>query len=135
LIRAFAEAIGGAAIILALAFVFLTSTPPAHGAECAGRSARVSWYGHESCISSPCRTRSGEIFTGRDLTAAMADPRHIGEHWRATSLATGRSVTVRINDTGGFARLGRAMDLSKAAFARIAPLGQGTARVCMERVG
>jgi rare lipoprotein A len=96
---------------------------------------RVSWYGHESCISSPCRTRSGEIFTGRDLTAAMADPRHIGEHWRATSLTTGRSVVVRVNDTGAFARLGRAMDLSKAAFAKIAPLGQGTARVCLERVG
>jgi rare lipoprotein A len=119
-----------AALLLSVAiFVLMTIG----GFAC--QPVRVSWYGHESCVSSPCRTRSGEIFTGRDLTAAMADPRHIGEHWRATSLSTGRSVTVRVNDTGNFARLGRAMDLSKAAFAKIAPLGQGTARVCLERVG
>jgi rare lipoprotein A len=123
-------AVTPAALLLSVAiFVLMTIG----GFACS--PARVSWYGHESCVSSPCRTRSGEIFTGRDLTAAMADPRHIGEHWRATSLDTGRSVTVRVNDTGGFARLGRAMDLSKAAFARIAPLGQGTVKVCLERVG
>ena len=127
--------LGPIVVALVIAGAYMVKVPETQAAECAGRSARVSWYGHESCVSSPCRTRSGEIFTGRDLTAAMADPRHIGEHWRATSLDTGRSVTVRINDTGGFARLGRAMDLSKAAFAKIAPLGQGTARVCLERVG
>jgi rare lipoprotein A len=132
-IRALAEAIGGAAIILALAFVFLTSTPPAHGAECAGMSARVSWYGHESCISSPCRTATGERFTGEDMTAAsLTLP--FGARVIVQNVRNGRSVQVRINDRGPYIR-GRAMDLSKAAFAKIAPLGQGTARVCLERVG
>ena len=124
-------AVTPAALLLAVSiFVLMT----VNGFAC-DRIGNVSWYGKESCISSPCRTRSGETFTGRDLTAAMIGTQHIGEHWRATSLATGRSVTVRVNDTGGFAKFGRAMDLSKAAFARIAPLGQGTAKVCMERVG
>jgi rare lipoprotein A len=132
MIRTLLAAVLGGLVIVAGAALVLFFVQPVYACDHVGH---VSWYGHESCVSSPCRTRSGEIFTGRDLTAAMADPRHIGEHWRATSFDTGRSVTVRVNDTGNFARLGRAMDLSKAAFAKIAPLGQGTARVCLERVG
>jgi rare lipoprotein A (peptidoglycan hydrolase) len=118
-----------AALMLSVAIVVLMTIG---GFACS--PARVSWYGHESCISSPCRTRSGELFTGRDLTAAMADPRHIGEHWRATSLDTGRSVTVRVNDTGNMGKYGRALDLSKAAFLRIAPLKVGVISVCLERI-
>jgi uncharacterized protein YabE (DUF348 family) len=44
-----------------------------------------------------------------------------------TNLDNGRSVTVVINDRGPFG--GRAIDLSAAAFERIAPLGQGVADV------
>ena len=44
-----------------------------------------------------------------------------------TNLATGARVTVVINDRGPFG--GRIIDLSEAAFARIAPLGQGVASV------
>ena len=95
--------------------------------------ARVSWYGHESCVSSPCRTATGERFTGEDMTAAsLTLP--FGARVIVQNVRNGRSVQVRINDRGPYIR-GRAMDLSKAAFAKIAPLGQGTARVCMERVG
>jgi len=95
--------------------------------------ARVSWYGHESCVSSPCRTATGERFTGEDMTAAsLTLP--FGARVIVQNVRNGRSVQVRINDRGPYIR-GRAMDLSKAAFAKIAPLGQGTARVCLERVG
>jgi uncharacterized protein YabE (DUF348 family) len=44
-----------------------------------------------------------------------------------TNLANGRTVQVVINDRGPFG--GRIIDLSNEAFARIAPLGQGVARV------
>ncbi len=45
-----------------------------------------------------------------------------------TSLGTGRSVTVRINDRGPYAS-GRIIDLSPEAFQLIAPLSQGVASV------
>jgi uncharacterized protein YabE (DUF348 family) len=45
-----------------------------------------------------------------------------------TSLGTGRSVTVRINDRGPYAP-GRIIDLSPEAFQLIAPLSQGVANV------
>ena len=120
------------AAILCGLFVVLLFTIPARAAQqkC---GVVASWYGSESCISHPCRTASGSAFTGRDLTAAMPSRSHLGERWRVTY--RGRSVVVLVDDTGGFARLGRAIDLSKAAFARIAPLGQGTVKVCIERVG
>lgn len=44
-----------------------------------------------------------------------------------TNLGNGRTVQVVINDRGPFG--GRIIDLSQEAFARIAPLGQGVARV------
>jgi len=44
-----------------------------------------------------------------------------------TNLANGRTVQVVINDRGPFG--GRIIDLSSQAFSRIAPLGQGVARV------
>ena len=50
-----------------------------------------------------------------------------GTHVTVTNLATGASVTVVINDRGPFG--GRLIDLSQAAFSRIAPIGQGVAEV------
>jgi peptidoglycan lytic transglycosylase len=45
-------------------------------------------------------------------------------------LDNGRTVTVVINDRGPYIA-GRIIDLSNEAFAVLAPLGQGTARVCI----
>jgi rare lipoprotein A len=124
----FAIGLTPAALMLSVAiFVLMTIG----GFACS--PARVSWYGHESCVSSPCRTATGERFTGEDMTAAsLTLP--FGARLIVQNVRNGRSVQVRINDRGPYIR-GRAMDLSKAAFAKIAPLGQGTARVCLERVG
>jgi len=36
---------------------------------------------------------------------------------------------VKVNDTGGFAKYGRTLDLSKGAFAKIADLNSGTCKV------
>jgi rare lipoprotein A len=108
---------------------------------CARRSARVqtpaaparvgsietgvaSWYGvpyHGR------RAASGEIYDMEQLTAAHRSLPF--ETWvEVTNLSNGRSVDVRINDRGPFAR-GRIIDLSQAAARDIEMLGPGTARV------
>ena len=49
---------------------------------------------------------------------------------RVTDLATGRSVTVVIDDRGPFAP-GRVIDLSPEAFAALSPLGHGVLYVAL----
>jgi rare lipoprotein A len=53
---------------------------------------------------------------------------------KVTNISNGKSVVVKVNDTGNFSRLGRTLDLSKAAFAKIAPLGQGICKVKIEKL-
>ena len=50
------------------------------------------------------------------------------------SLTTGRTVTVRVNDRGPFAR-GRILDLSKAAAERLGMIGTGTDRIELRVIG
>lgn len=99
-------------IIVMLAF--LTSLP------CLGGTA--SWYGQ---AHAGLPTASGELFDPTKLTAAS---------WffpmgtRLTIKHKGKSVVVRINDKGPSRRLvkqGRVIDLSQAAFARIADTNVG----------
>ena len=110
-------------------------------AGCAWRSARVpapaaparvgaietgvaSWYG---VPYNGRRAASGEIYDMEKLTAAHRSLPF--ETWvEVTNLSNGRSVGVRINDRGPFAR-GRVIDLSQAAAREIEMLGPGTARV------
>lgn len=75
------------------------------------------------------RTANGERF---DVSALTAAHRRLpfGSRVRVTSLQTGRSVVVRINDRGPFAR-GRVIDLSPAA-AR--SLGVGTVSLTRVRL-
>jgi rare lipoprotein A len=70
----------------------------------------ASWY---SSRLQKRRTASGELFDGKKFTAAHRTL-PIGTHLRVTSLATGKSVVVRINDRGPFVN-GRVIDLSYAA--------------------
>lgn len=90
---------------------------------------RVSWYGghHEGR-----KTASGEVFRSAGMTAAMMGRQHFGERWK---LYYGKkSVKVKITDTGGFAKYGRGMDLSRAAFAKLAPVAKGVIPVRACRV-
>ena len=88
----------------------------------------ASWYGAER---QGRRTASGESFDRNDLTAAHPFlPMQAKVH--VVDLATGRSVTVRINDRGP--GLGRAIDLSQAAARRIGIEAKGLGRVRIERV-
>src|SRR5260370_36901583 len=76
----------------------------------------ATWYGpgYEGR-----RTTNGEIFDSSKLTAAsLIFP--LGSHVAVTSLNSGRSVTVRINDCGSHLR--RKIDLSRAAAQRISSI-------------
>lgn len=92
----------------------------------------VTFYGTESCVNKrDCRTASGERFTGRDLTAAH---RSLPFGTRLRVSYKGKSVVVRVNDRGPAAWTGKDLDLSQAAFHKLAPLRQGVIRACWEKV-
>ena len=108
-------AIGVAALLLAVPHV-----------EAAGfrQCGVASWYSYGT------RTASGARFNPDGLSAAMFGV-PFGTRVRVTDMASGRSVVVTVNDTGGFRRLGRLIDLSRGAAARLGMLDRGLARVCI----
>lgn len=77
------------------------------------------------------KTASGEIFNQNAMTCA-SNKHKFGTRLKVTNVANGKSVVCRVNDRGGFGKYGIALDLSKGAFAKIAPLSQGRARVTIE---
>jgi len=78
------------------------------------------------------RTASGEKFNAGELTAAHPTL-PFGTRVRVTNVATGRSVTVRINDRGPFVN-GRVIDVSHSAAQSLGMVGQGVARVKLDVV-
>lgn len=84
----------------------------------------ASWYGPTFYGH---RTADGEIFKAASLTAAhrtLPMPVNV----RVTNLDNGRSLIVRVNDRGPFAK-GRIIDVSEQAAKLLGFYGQGTARV------
>ncbi|MEZ5542830.1 MAG: septal ring lytic transglycosylase RlpA family protein [Pseudomonadota bacterium] len=73
------------------------------------------------------KTASGERLDNQAMTAAHRSL-PFGTELMVRNLANGKTVRVRINDRGPFVR-GRIIDLTRAAFARIASLDQGVAQV------
>ena len=88
-----------------------------------GLTGIASWYGREY---QGRKTASGEPFDPTDLTAAHPSL-PMQAKVRVVDRATGRSVTVRINDRGP--GLGRVIDLSEAAALRLGIHERGLARV------
>ena len=78
------------------------------------------------------RTASGEPYRPGALTAAHRSAK-FGSRIRVRNLASGRAVTVRINDRGPHVR-GRIIDLSYAAARAIGLDRSGTARVSLTLV-
>jgi rare lipoprotein A len=78
------------------------------------------------------RTASGERFNMHAMTAAHRNFK-FGTRVNVTNLKNKRSVTVRINDRGPFAR-GRIIDLSYAAAKKIGMVADGVVRVKIELV-
>lgn len=92
-------------------------------------TGEASYYGKEAHGK---MTASGERFDMRALTAAHPTL-PFGTRVRVTNLSNGRSVVVRINDRGPFAK-GRIIDLSYAAAREIKMIDAGVARVEVEVV-
>ena len=90
-------------------------------AEAGSVRGLASFYGYRS------KTANGEMMNPSAMTAAHRS-RPFGSHVTVTSLSTGRSVTVRINDRGPFVK-GRCIDLSNGA-ARVLGM-DGTAKVSL----
>jgi rare lipoprotein A len=90
----------------------------------------ASYYGAELAGR---RTASGERFDPRGLTAAHRTL-PFGSKVRVTNPANGRSVVVRINDRGPFAR-GRVIDVSRSAAERIGLVARGHGQVQLALLG
>ena len=90
----------------------------------------ASWYGPTFYGH---RTANGEVYTAQDLTAAhrtLPLPVNV----RVTNLDNGKSLVVRVNDRGPFAK-GRIIDLSERAAELLGYKEKGTARVRVTFVG
>jgi rare lipoprotein A len=86
----------------------------------------ASFYGHKS------QTTSGEKSNARELTAAHRTL-PFGTRVRVTNVATGRSVTVLVNDRGPFVT-GRIVDVSYSAAEMLGIIGRGVAKVKLDVV-
>lgn len=73
-------------------------------------------------------TASGEVFNKWAMTTA-SNSHKMGTKLEVTNKANGKSVIVKVNDTGGFKKYGRTLDLSRGAFAKIADINQGLVKV------
>jgi rare lipoprotein A (peptidoglycan hydrolase) len=90
---------------------------------------RASWYGCGERLNQ--RTSTGEIFRPMGHTAAHRTL-PLGTVLRVSSLETGLSTIVRVNDRGPAASTGRALDLSRGAAVALGIAGRGEGRVAIE---
>jgi len=84
----------------------------------------ASFYKYES------KTASGEQFNPSELTAAHRSL-PFGTRLRVTNVATGQSVTVRVNDRGPFIP-GRMVDVSRSAAEVLGMIDRGITKVKLE---
>lgn len=93
---------------------------------------QVASSGLASFYTEGTQTANGERFNTQELTAAHRTL-PFGTRLRVTSVATGRSVTVRINDRGPFVS-GRVVDVSYSAAQTLGMVRGGVARVKLDVV-
>ncbi|MEO6842520.1 MAG: septal ring lytic transglycosylase RlpA family protein [Bradyrhizobium sp.] len=93
---------------------------------------QIASQGVASFYTEEQQTASGEKFDTHDLTAAHPTL-PFGTRLRVTNVATGRSVTVRVNDRGPYVP-GRVVDVSYAAADALGMVGSGTAKVKLDVV-
>jgi len=119
------------ALLLALLAGCAGITPPPERSDAKAYRAegKASYY---SSRHHGRRTASGERFDMHALTAAHRSL-PFGSKVRVTHLKNQRSVVVRINDRGPYAR-GRLIDVSRKAAERLGMLGSGVAPVRVERL-
>jgi rare lipoprotein A len=121
-------------IFSALAFSSLV-LPPALAEEPAGKSdnnslvieGEASYYGGDFHGK---KTATGEIFDQNKMTAASKEL-PLGSKATVTNEETGKSVDVKINDRGPYAK-DRVLDVSKGAAKKLDMIDDGTAPVTIE---
>jgi len=91
---------------------------------------KASWYSQNDA-GILLTTANMETFDDSGLTCAIWNL-PFNTILKVTNLENGKSVFVRVNDRGPARRLNRAIDLTKAAFSRIADLDKGLADVSIE---
>ena len=104
--------------------VAAVSSKPAAGTQDASHGI-ASFY-------NDTKTASGEKFDANELTAAHRTL-PFGTRLRITHAATGRSVTVRVNDRGPFVP-GRVVDVSPSAAEKLGMVKSGVAKVKVDVV-
>jgi len=105
-------------------------TPLAPHRDAAG--SKGASQGIASFYTEGTKTASGEKFNTHDLTAAHPTL-PFGTRLRVTNVATGRAVTVRVNDRGPYVQ-GRVVDVSYSAANALGMVGKGLADVRLDVV-
>ena len=95
-------------------------------------ATQVASHGVASFYTEGTNTASGEKFNTHELTAAHPTL-PFGTRLRVTNVASGQSVTVRVNDRGPFVR-SRIVDVSYAAVETLGMVGGDVAQVKLEVV-
>lgn len=89
-------------------------------------------HGVASYYTEGTKTASGEKFNTLEMTAAHPTL-PFGTKLRVTNVASGRSVTVRVNDRGPYVQ-GRVVDVSYSAADALGMVGKGVAKVKLDVV-
>ena len=76
-------------------------------------------------------TKSGETYNENRLTCA-SNTHKLGTKLKVTNLDNGKSVIVKVTDTGSFSKV--TLDLSKKAFERIAELEKGIINIKIKKI-
>jgi rare lipoprotein A len=93
---------------------------------------KTASHGVASFYTEGTQTANGEKFNTLDMTAAHPTL-PFGTKLRVTNVASGQSVTVRVNDRGPYVR-GRVVDVSYSAADALGMVGKGVAKVKLDVV-
>jgi peptidoglycan lytic transglycosylase len=93
---------------------------------------KTASHGVASFYTEGTKTASGEKFNTMEMTAAHPTL-PFGTKLRVTNVASGRSVTVRVNDRGPYVQ-GRVVDVSYSAADALGMVGKGVAKVKLDVV-
>lgn len=112
-------------LTLAGLMLSLAALPGSRAEAAEARVGIASWYGesHRGRLMANGRPFNPDAMT----CASWHHP--LGTVLRVTRLETGKSVLVTVTDRGPARRLKREVDLSRAAFRRLAPLKNGLTRI------
>jgi rare lipoprotein A len=93
---------------------------------------KTASHGVASFYTEGTKTASGEKFDALEMTAAHPTL-PFGTKLRVTNVASGQSVTVRVNDRGPYVQ-GRVVDVSYSAADALGMVGKGVAKVKLDVV-